>query len=79
MVSSPSLCREDTMEQASRDLDAAKKVNGRKGHLFIGKIGLPLVPSVTAACVRDRERGTGVLGLARRLTPSPRRLFADGG
>ncbi len=42
-------------------VDGGKKVNGRKRHLAVDKLGLPLAISVSAANVHDSEGGYDLL------------------
>jgi putative transposase len=62
-----------------RGYDGAKKINGRKRHLLVDTLGLPLALLVTAANVGDRDGGTQLLERAKATLPSVRHLFADRG
>jgi transposase len=55
IIDSQSVRAADTVPQASRGFDAAKKINGRKRHLAVDTLGLLLAIVVTAASVQDRD------------------------
>lgn len=59
--------------------DGAKKVNGRKRHLLVDTLGLPLIIKVQAADVMDRTGAKVVLQQARRKFPILEHIWADGG
>jgi putative transposase len=62
-----------------RGFDAGKKVNGRKRHLLVDTLGLPLRAVVHAASVQDRDGLAPLLARIRRRFPWLRLLYADGG
>jgi putative transposase len=53
-----------------RGYDGAKKINGRKRHLLVDTLGLPLALLVTAANVGDCDGGTQLLERAKATLPS---------
>jgi transposase len=63
----------------SRGYDAGKKVNGRKRHIVVDKLGLLIVVLVTAANLQDRDGGRRILDRARMAMPSIVLVWADGG
>ena len=69
----------DTVGRDSRGYDAGKKTNGRKRHIVVDTIGLPVVVLVTAASVQDRDGGRRVLEKTRMKMPSIVLVWADGG
>lgn len=62
-----------------RGYDGAKKISGRKRHLLVDTLGLPLLIKVTPANVGDREGGTTLLALAAQALPTIKHLFVDRG
>jgi putative transposase len=64
-----------------RGYDGGKRVKGRKRHIAVDSLGLPVAITVTAANVHDTRGGVTVLQQAghflRRF--SLRRVYADGG
>jgi putative transposase len=62
-----------------RGFDGGKKVNGRKRHLLVDMLGLPLRAIVHPASVQDRDGLASLLARIRRRFPWLRLLFADGG
>ena len=59
--------------------DAGKKVKGKKRHILVDTLGLPLNVVVHPANIQDRDSGLLVLKAVRRLFPLIERIFADGG
>ena len=55
-----------------------KKVKGRKRHLVVDTLGLPLAVTVTAASVQDRDAAAPVMALACAKVPGLKKLYADG-
>jgi transposase len=62
-----------------KGFDAGKKINGRKRHLLVDTLGLPLRAMVHPADVQDRDGLAPLLGHIRRRFPWLDLLFADGG
>jgi putative transposase len=62
-----------------RGFDAGKKVNGRKRHMLVDTLGLPLRAIVHPAGVQDRDGLAPLLARIRRRFPWLALLFADGG
>src|SRR6476660_5214267 len=59
--------------------DAGKKVKGKKRHILVDTLGLPLNVVVHPANIQDRDGGLLILKVVRRLSPFIERIFADGG
>lgn len=59
--------------------DAGKRVKGRKRHVVVDTLGLPLVVQVHPANVQDRDGAPGVIAELRQAMPSVRKIWADGG
>jgi putative transposase len=47
-----------------RGYDAGKKINGRKRHLLVDMLGLPLMVNVLPANIQDRDRARQLLAKA---------------
>jgi transposase len=62
-----------------RGFDNGKKVTGRKRHLLVDVLGLPLSILVTAASVADRTAARKMLPAAIRKFPMLGLVWADGG
>jgi putative transposase len=58
--------------------DAHKNVKGRKRHLLVDTLGLPLSVYVTSADVQDRAGAQGLLGGLKPLLPRLKKIWADG-
>ena len=59
--------------------DAGKNVKGRKRHVVVDTLGLPLVMQVHPANVQDRDGAPTVIAELRQAMPSVRTVWADGG
>ncbi|MBX9684939.1 MAG: IS5 family transposase, partial [Hyphomicrobium sp.] len=66
---------------SERGYDGGKRVKGRKRHIAVDTLGLPLAISVTSANTHDKVGGKRVVErMARWLKhKSPKKLYADGG
>ncbi len=62
-----------------RGYDAGKKINGRKRHLLVDKIGLMVAAIVHRADIQDRDGAPLLLATMRGAFPWLRHIFADGG
>ena len=62
-----------------RGYDAAKKIKGRKRHLAVDTLGLPIKGQVTAADVQDRSALPDLLAAVSRKSPWVKLAFVDGG
>jgi putative transposase len=58
--------------------DAHKKVKGRKRHLLVDTLGLPLSIYVTSADVQDRVGARCLLAGIKVLLPRLKKIWADG-
>ena len=59
--------------------DAGKKVKGRKRHLAVDALGLPIECQITAASIQDRDALAPLLGAVHRKSPWVKMSFVDGG
>jgi putative transposase len=65
---------------SERGYDGGKHTKGRKRHLAVDTLGLPLAVAVTSANTHDKVGGRQVIGsMAQWLKPHPRKIVADGG
>jgi transposase len=62
-----------------RGFDAGKKVKGRKRHLAVDTIGLPIECQITAASMQDRDALAPLLKAVRFKSPWVKMSFVDGG
>ena len=69
-----------TTEEGGRSngYDAHKNVKGRKRHLLVDTLGLPLSVYVTSADVQDRAGARLLLAGLKPLVPRLKKLWADG-
>jgi putative transposase len=69
-----------TTEEGGRSngYDAHKNVKGRKRHLLVDTLGLPLSVCVTSADVQDRTGARLLLAGLKPLVPHLKKLWADG-
>ncbi len=68
-----------TETRGLRGYDAAKKVKGRKRHLVVDTLGLPLKVVVHAADIQDRDGARQVLDRLQDDFPRLRVIWGDGG
>jgi len=62
-----------------RGYDAGKKIKGRKRHLAVDTLGLPIKCQVTSADVQDRDALAALLAAVSRKSPWVKLAFVDGG
>ncbi len=62
-----------------RGYDAGKKVKGRKRHVAVDTLGLPIECQITAASVQDRDALAPLLEAMHRNSPWVKMSFVDGG
>jgi transposase len=62
-----------------RGYDAAKKIKGRKRHLAVDTIGLPITVQITSADIQDRDALAALLKDVRAKSPFVTMAFVDGG
>jgi transposase len=79
IIDSQSVRASEEVAQAGRGYDAGKKINGRKRHITVDTIGLPLTVLVTAASVQDRDAAKPLLWNLKKTFPKVRLAWADGG
>ncbi len=63
---------------ATNGYDAHKNVKGRKRHLLVDTLGLPLSVYVTPADVQDRAGARLLLAGLKPLVPNLKKIWADG-
>ena len=61
-----------------RGFDAGKKIKGRKRHVAVDTLGLPIECQVTAASVQDRDALAPLLSVVHRKSPWVTKSFVDG-
>jgi transposase len=62
-----------------RGFEAGKKVKGRKRHLAVDTLGLPIVIQITAADVQDRDQLAPILAEVHKRNPWISVAFVDAG
>ena len=58
--------------------DAHKNIKGRKRHLLVDTLGLPLSVYVTSADIQDRVGAQGLLAGLKPFVPRLKKIWADG-
>jgi transposase len=79
IVDSQSVKGASTVGKDSRGYDAAKKINGRKRHITVDTLGLPVMITVTPADVQDRDAARDVFWRLRLTQPQITQVWADRG
>ena len=62
-----------------RGYDAGKKIKGRKRHIAVDTLGLPIECQITTASVQDRDALAPLLEAVHRKSPLVTISFVDGG
>src|SRR3712207_1181184 len=62
-----------------RGFDSHKRVKGRKRHILVDTLGLPIANRVESAGISDRRAGARLLAGLRPLFPAIRTVMADAG
>ena len=62
-----------------RGFDGHKRVRGRKRHILVDILGLPIASRVEPASISDRRAGARLLGGLRAFFPAIRTVIADAG
>jgi transposase len=77
IIDSQSVKGADTVSKATRSYDAANKINGRKRHIAVDTLGLPVMITVTAADRTDRDAARELLRRLRVMQPQITQVWAD--
>ena len=68
-----------TERGGTRGFDGHKLVRGRKRHILVDTLGLPIASRVEPANLPDQKAGARLLGGLRTLFPAIRTVMADAG
>jgi putative transposase len=68
-----------TERGGTRGFDGHKRVKGRKRHILVDTLGLPIASRVEPANISDRKAGHRLLGGLRFAFPTIRTIIADAG
>src|SRR5215471_15943404 len=68
-----------TERGGTRGFDGHKRVKGRKRHILVDTLGLPIASRVEPANISDRKAGHRLLGGLRFAFPNIRTVIADAG
>ncbi|MEU9256339.1 IS5 family transposase [Streptomyces sp. NPDC048270] len=77
IVDSQSVKGADTVSKTTRGYDPAKKINGRKRHIAVDTLGLPVMITVTPADMTDRDAARELLWRLRLMQPQITQVWAD--
>jgi putative transposase len=67
------------LSQGVRGFDAHKRIRGRKRHILVDTLGIPIANRVEAANVSDRRAAAGLLGGMGPIFPTITTIIADAG
>lgn len=79
IVDSQSVKGASTVGRDSRGYDVAKKINGRKRHITVDTLGLPVMITVTPADIQDHDAARDVFWRLRLTQPQITQVRADRG
>ena len=65
-------------EQEARGYDAGKQITGRKRHLLVDTLGLPIAVKVTAASASDQAGARQLFSAAKDKLKSIKKIWVDG-
>ena len=65
-------------KQAARGYDAGKKITGRKRHLLVDTIGLPIALKVTAASASDQAGARSLFAANKEKLKDLKKIWVDG-
>ncbi|MEV7951991.1 IS5 family transposase [Streptomyces rubiginosohelvolus] len=77
IVDSQSVKGSSTVGSKTRGYDAGKKINGRKRHIAVDTLGLPVMITVTPASTTDRDAARELLWRLRLTQPQITQVWAD--
>ncbi|WP_326798250.1 transposase [Streptomyces sp. NBC_01808] len=77
IVDSQSVKGAETVSKATRGFDAGKKINGRKRHIAVDTLGLPVMITGTPADTTDRDAARELLWRLRVMQPQITQVWAD--
>lgn len=77
IVDSQSAKGAETVSKATRGFGAGKRINGRKRHIAVGTLGLPVMITVTPADTTDRDVARELLWRLRVMQPRISQVWAD--
>lgn len=76
IVDSQSVKGAETVSKGTRGFDAGKKINGRKRHIAVDTLGLPVIITVTPADTTDRDAARELWRL-RVMQPQITQVWTD--
>jgi transposase len=79
IVDSQSVKGASAVGRNSRGYDAAKKINGRKRHITVDTLVLPVMITVTPADIQDRDAPRDIFWRLRLTQPQITQVWADRG
>lgn len=79
MLDAESIKTSANVPAAGQGIDAGKKIAGRKRHLGVDTLGLPLAVWATAASVSDNTGGIRLLSQIATTSPRVTKAWADTG
>ncbi|MDD2256551.1 MAG: IS5 family transposase [Bacteroidales bacterium] len=79
IIDSRSVRTSHHVDSAEYGIDGGKKVKGRKEHIIVDSLGLPMVARVHAANIHDSVGAVDTIKLLQYNFPRLKKIIADGG
>ncbi len=79
LIDSRSVCTSHHIDSSEYGIDGGKKVKGRKQHIIVDTLGLPMAVKVHAANIYDSIGAVEPIKQLRYLYPRLKKIIADGG
>lgn len=76
-IGPPKRCKKGMFVKDETGIDGNKKINGRKRHIVVDSLGLPLAISVTAANIYDGNEGKNLLEQLKTVSTRMELIRAD--
>ena len=70
---------QDYRKRGVRGFDAHQRIRGRKRHILVDTLGIPIANRIEASNMSDRRAAAGLLGGLGPIFPTIKTIIADAG